>query len=504
MDGRSDNPRILFVTPEITYLPTGMGNLSNYLSVKSGGIADVSATLIRTLFEQGADVHVALPDYRHIFRRKLPSVIRREYDAIRRGLPEERIHLAEDRSFFYLDHVSYGDGAENRKIALNFQREVMHHIIPVVNPDLIHCNDWMTGLIPAMAQQLNIPCLFTIHNIYSERCPLAFIEDIGIDAAFFWQHLFYETYPSSYESTRDSNPVDLLTSGVFGAHFVNTVSPTFLTEVIEGRHTWMNLHLRQALVNKWNTGCAVGILNAPDLSFNALTDEALFRKFSPKDHYPAKQYNKLSLQEQLGLIVDSNAPIFFWPSRLDTFQKGCQLLADILQDVIERYHDKNLQVVFVGNGEFKKHFSDIVASHHIRSRVAVCDFEERLSRLAYGACDFVLMPSCFEPCGLPQMIGPLYGALPVACDTGGLHDTVTHLDVENNKGNGFLFKNHDSNGLSWAIEEAMRFHNLHKDIKIPQIERIMIESAARFDHSIMASHYIDLYEKMLQRPLFNQ
>jgi starch synthase/alpha-amylase len=495
------DPRILIVTPEVTCLPPGMGNLSSYVSVKAGGVADISASLIRTLFEQGVDVHVALPNYRTIFRQKLPSIIRREFNVNKGKSPEGRIHLAEDRSFYYLDKVSYGDGFENTRIALNFQREVINNIVPRIEPDLIHCNDWMTGLIPAMTRQMGIPSLFTIHNIYTEKCPLPYVEDIGIDAARFWQNLFYDSYPSSYEKSRESNPVDFLLSGVFGAHYVNTVSPTFLIEMIEGRHNWANGHLQQELSNKLENGCAVGILNAPDPSFNPVTDKALFRKFSAKDHFPAKQYNKLFLQEKLGIIMDSRSPIFFWPSRLDTIQKGCQLLAEIFYDFVHSYRDQNLEIVFVADGEFKKHFGDIVAFHHLSDRVAVCDFEERLSRLAYGACDFVLMPSCFEPCGLPQMIGPLYGTLPVAYDTGGLHDTVIHMDVDNNAGNGFLFKNHDANGLFWALKEAMRFYNLPPESRSQQIERVMIQSAAHFNHSIMASQYIQLYEKMLERPV---
>jgi starch synthase/alpha-amylase len=504
MADTSSSPRILFVTPEVTYLPTGMGSVSSYLSAKAGGVADVSATLIRSLFEQGADIHVAIPDYRRIFRKKLPSINRRELDVIGSNLPENRIHLAQDRSFFYLNNLSYGGGFENVKIALNFQREVINDILPRVDPDIIHCNDWMTGLIPAMTRQLGMPCLFTIHNLYTEKCPLSYIEDIGIDAAFFWQNLFYENYPSSYEKSRSSNQVDFLSSGVFSAHFVNTVSPSFLMEIIEGRHNWMNSHLQQELSNKWQAGCTAGILNAPDPSFNPITDKALFRRYSAKGHYAGKQYNKLFLQENLGLVMDSKAPLFFWPSRLDMVQKGCQLLAEILCDVVFTYQDQNLEVVFVADGEFKKQFKDIVTAHQLDDRVAVCDFEERLSRLAYGACDFVLMPSRFEPCGLPQMIGPLYGALPVVYDTGGLHDTVVHMDAENNRGNGFLFKFYDTFGLFWAIEEAMRFYNLSREVKSPQIERVMVESAAVFNHSIMASRYIELCETMLERPLFKR
>ena len=99
------------------------------------------------------------------------------------------------------------------------------------------------------------------------------------------------------------------------------------------------------------------------------------------------------------------------------------------------------------------------------------------------------------------MIAPLYGTLPVAHDTGGIHDTVTDLDVENNTGNGFLFKHFDANGLLWAIKQAMNFYNLADKVKSKQIKRVMTESAARFTHSVTARKYIQLYEKMLQRPL---
>ncbi|MFC1816845.1 glycosyltransferase [Thermodesulfobacteriota bacterium] len=185
------------------------------------------------------------------------------------------------------------------------------------------------------------------------------------------------------------------------------------------------------------------------------------------------------------------------------FKRGanCQLLADNLYEVISCHWDQNLQIVFVADGGFKEHFKNIVAMHQLNKRLAVCDFEEHLSRLAYGASDFILMPSRFEPCGLPQMIGPLYGALPVAYDTGGLHDTVNHMDV-NNKGNGFVFKNHDTGGLFWAIKEALHFYNFSLELKSQQIERVMTQSAASFNPEIMTFQYIQLYEKMLERPLF--
>ncbi|PID40697.1 MAG: glycogen synthase [Proteobacteria bacterium] len=495
------NPRVLIVTPEVTYLPQRMGNLSSYLTAKAGGLADVSAALVSALFSQGADVHVALPDYRAIFHDRLAPFLEREQWAIRNVMPDDRVHLAEDRAFFYLNRVYSAYGGENTKLSLAFQREVINNIVPRVRPDLIHCNDWMTGLIPAMARQMGIPCLFTIHNIHTVHATLAHIEDRGIDAAYFWQHLFYKQFSASYEEAREHNPVDFLSSGVFAAHFVNAVSHRFLEEIVEGRHDFVDWPLRQELTNKYHAGCGTGILNAPDPSFNPQTDKAIHANYTYADHPAGKLENKRHLQQTLGLIRDDRAPLFFWPSRLDPVQKGCNLLAEAFYGIISNYWDMNLQVVFVANGDYQQIFRDIVNHHGFHQRVAVCDFNEDLEHLAYAAADFILMPSLFEPCGLPQMIAPIYGALPVAHDTGGIHDTVRHLDANRDQGNGFLFEHFDATGLYWAVTQAMDFFKQPPETRQRQVERIMQESAASFNHANTARQYIDLYEKMLDRPL---
>jgi starch synthase/alpha-amylase len=503
MPKKKANPRVLIVTPEVTYLPGRMGNLANLLTAKAGGLADVSAALVTALFEQGADVHVALPNYRAIFRDRLAPFLKKEWYALRSKMPDDRIHLAEDRAFFYINRVYSAYGQENIKLALAFQREVLNNIIPWVKPDLIHCNDWMTGLVPAQARQLGIPCLFTVHNIHTVKTTMAYIEDRGIDAAELWQHLYFERPPVDYDSARDTVAVDFLVSGVFAAHFVNTVSPTFLTEVARGIHPFVEAPLRQEMRNKLEAGVAVGILNAPDPGFNPNMDTHIFRRYNSTDHQEGKGENKIFLQKNLGLAIDPEAPVFLWPSRLDPVQKGCQLLADILYRVVSTYWEQNLQVIFVADGPYQSVFKNIVVQHGFQQRVAVCDFHEDLEHQGYAAADFTLMPSAFEPCGLPQMIGAIYGALPVVHNTGGLHDTVEMLSVENNRGNGFVFDVFDANGLFWAIQEAMAFYQLAESAKNRQIERIMDDGNARFTHAVTARRYIDLYEKMLQRPLIS-
>jgi starch synthase/alpha-amylase len=500
---RSKRPRILIVTPEVSYLPPGMGQLSNYISAKGGDTADVSAALINTLFEQGNDVHVALPDYRRIINQKMHPAVRRELNTLKVQRPDQRVYLAKDRGFFHLENISCDNESENLKRALFFQREIINNVLPHVQPDFIHCHDWMTGLIPAAGRMMDIPCLFTFNNLSTANCTLSFMEDIGIDAAFFWSYLFYDRYPVNYEESRDSNPVDLLLSGIFAANNVSTGSPTFLREIVENQHDWINSHLRRELYRKWKTGHAVAIPNAPDPTYNPISDRALFMRYCAKDHYAAKQHNKLFLQEKLGLLMDSRAPVFYWPSPLDPIRKGCELLANILLDFVSGFRDRNAQIVFVAEGEFKTYFKEIVASHRLHDHVSICDFEERLARQAYAASDFVLIPSLFEPCGFPQMIGPLYGALPVAYDTGALHDTLSHMDIAGNTGNGFLFSIYDPEGLFWAIKEAMAFYDLPCNEKKRQIERVMAQSMATFNQALTASRYIELYETILERPLFS-
>ncbi|MEE9934533.1 MAG: glycogen/starch synthase [Deltaproteobacteria bacterium] len=497
---RRKRPRVLIVTPEVTYLPEGMGRMAISLKAKAGGLADVSAALIAALFEHGGDVHVALPDYRSIFSHEAGKIFCSEYKTIHKRMPPNRIHLAEDRAFFYRNAIYSSYGWENIKVSLAFQREVINNIIPSVKPDLIHCNDWMTGLLPAKARELGIPCLFTIHNIFTVKKTLAEIEDQGIDAALFWKHLYFQRAPACYEETRAANPVDFLTSGVFAAHFINTVSPAFLIEIVEGRHPFIEEPLRRELAGKWQAGCATGILNSPDASFNPSTDASLPRRYGASDAAAGKAANKRHLQKRLGLLEEERAPLFFWPSRLDRIQKGSPLMAHILYDVVSRYWHLPLEIVFVANGEFQPYLRQIIRQFHLTARVAVCDFDEDLARLAYAASDFMLMPSAFEPCGLPQMIAPLYGSVPVVRDTGGLHDTIRPLNAAAGTGNGILFETYDPQGLAWAIDQAVSFYALAPAAREKHIARIMTEALASFNHTVTAARYIDLYEKMLNRP----
>ena len=392
---------------------------------------------------------------------------------------------------------SRGDG--NIKLALAFQREVINNIIPRVQPDLIHCNDWMTGLVPAAARREGIPCLFTVHNIHTQKLTLAQIEDAGIDAAEFWMHLYYGYPPYNYEESRNNNMIDLQASGCFAAHFINTVSPTFLKEIVNGWHSFIPDSIRSEIRNKYNAGCAAGILNAPDSADNPETDAKIPFRYGPANHAEMKRKNKLALQHALGLEEDADKALFFWPSRLDPIQKGPQLLTDITYRFLEKHPDA--QIAIIANGPYQQPFWDIQNFHDIHTRLGVHNFDARLSALGFAASDFTLMPSLFEPCGLPQMQAPIYGSLAIAHNTGGLHDTVEMLDAAASTGNGFVFDTYDSGGLFWAMDQAMDFFHAGAAMREREISRIMTESRRRFNHEACAKEYIKLYEQMLDRPL---
>ncbi len=462
-------------------------------------MADVSSSLINALFELGADVHVALPNYSKMFSSEGKDIIQRAKEKIADTLGEQRIHLAEDHIFYKKNQVY--DATHNHLAALAFQREVINNIIPKVQPDLIHCNDWMTALVPAVSKKINIPCLFTLHNTHSERLTMGEIEDRGIDASEYWENLYFNSAPSNYDDARHNKHVDCLATGIFASHHVNTVSQSFLYEIVEGKHPFIPQAIQTELANKLYSNNASGIINAPDASFNPETDNRIKHHFNSQTHTEGKAANKKQFQQTVGLTEDPNAPLFYWPSRLDPMQKGCQLLADILYQLTADYNEIGLQIGIVASGEYEKHFHDIVNHHALHHRVAVRPFNEKLSRLAYAASDFIIMPSKFEPCGLPQMAAPMYGTIPVVHNTGGIHDTIEHIHLDGKKGNGFRFDDYGTQGLRWAIDEAIKFHNWPQHKKSQTIKRIMTESKLRFNHKTTASAYIELYAKMLGRPI---
>jgi starch synthase len=277
--------RILFVTPEVAFIPEGGKNRHNFIGARTGGFGDYLAEIISDLIHLGVDVHVAQPDYRRIFG----ILARNEQTTPGIKLPNDRVQLAEDRAFFYSKPINSNSEWENIKISLAFQREVINQIIPRVQPDLLHCCDWMTGLLPAAANKFEIPCLFTVHKLDTAKSLLSYVEDMGIDAAGFWQNLFYTRFPGSYEQTRANNPMDLLLSGILAARHVDTAGSELFSITAEGRSNFMYWSLGQLLVQKWNAGCACGISGFPHQCLKRSGQKKIALQIRPKEQHAGKQ-----------------------------------------------------------------------------------------------------------------------------------------------------------------------------------------------------------------------
>jgi len=282
----SGSPRILIVTPEIACLPEGIAANAHQVSIGTGALAEKAASLVRALFQNGVDVHLALPDFRRLFRTRCRGSIAGESRHCL-SVCEERVHLAQDRHLFYWKPQGSRYMTDAITIALAFQREVINHIVPIVQPDLIHCMGWMTGLIPAMARERHISCLFSIQNFDTGKACLTTIEDRGIDAAGFWNHLYYERYPSDYETTRESTPVDFLASGILASDCVSMDSPVSLRDIFAGRSVFLDDGLRRILIQKWEAGNAIdmGFPSASLLQADHSGDGFLFDDAHPEESY---------------------------------------------------------------------------------------------------------------------------------------------------------------------------------------------------------------------------
>jgi starch synthase len=494
MSSARHRPRILLCTPEITELPEGMGNAANFVRAKGGGLGDISAGLISHLYRLDRfDLHLAMPNYQAKFREgaKLTS---RELNRKVRTLGRRGIHLVNDSAFSYLRDI-YADSSQHPRIqrAEAFQRHVINHLLESLRPDIVHCNDWMTGLIPAAARATGIHSVFTIHNVFTELATAADVDRSGIDVRRFLRHLYFERWPGDPDDTWHANRVDFTASGILAASLVNTVSPTFLEELVRGDFAdVVPPSIRRALHTQHARGRAIGILNAPSDGVDPRLGRHVAR-FGFADVVPRKAENKALLQRRLHLDAVPDAPVFFWPSRLYR-QKAPELLLAVASDFVTRH---GAQFVIVANGE-----ADVERRLHVltlrhRGAIAHHSFDEGVSELAKAGADFVLIPSRYEPCGLPQMECPRFGTLPVVRWTGGLRDTVAPLDVEADRGIGFVFEPATPAGLAAAMDAAVAFHRTAAPARARTLVRVMHEAFERFSLAQTAARYVEVYERLL-------
>ncbi len=500
--GKSDKPKILLCTPEITELPNGFGNAANLISAKGGGLGDISASLVKYLNETGKyQIHIALPKYDKRIR-DLYHYSSKQIDRLAIVLSGKGIHLVNDSAFSYLTNPY----AENRihtakRRALALQREIINYLLDAIRPDVVHCNDWMTALVPAAAKAKGIKSVFTLHNIFTEKMSLMEIELSGIRPMEFVEYLYFEEFPENirenWQKYFETNRVDFTASAILSSDYFNTVSPTFLEELVSDKFPELvPRSIYQTIVQKYNEGKAAGILNAPNDSFAPHLLPHI-QSYTAENVMDEKPKNKVDFQNKMGLKVDKNIPLFFWPNRL-FYQKSPDLLVENAEYFIKKY---NMQIAVVANGDSNIEKKLTLLSEKLSGMLAYQPFNEALSTLGKAGADFIMMPSRYEPCGLPQMEAPRLGTLPVVRATGGLKDTVEHLDPlypPNGKGNGFVFEILDRVGFEYAISEAIKFFKMDKEIKKANIQRIMKYASENFSMKNTAEEYIKIYDDLIK------
>ena len=464
--------------------------------VKTGGIADVVSALPKELLRVGEDIRVILPLYKAIdqsWRDQMEHVLyfyvnlgwRRQYVGIMKLVHEGiTYYFVDNEQYFGRDYI-YGMGGDEGERFAFFCRAVLEALSKIdFIPDVIHCHDWQTGLIPillkAQYQQLelyqNVRTVFTIHNLqYQGLFPIDMMEDL----------LYLGPWAYTSETLEFFGMCSCMKGGIIFADEVTTVSPTYSQEIQTAYYGERLDGLLRARVDHLS-----GILNGIDTQeYDPETDRHIVKNYTA-DTYDQKVENKLALQRELGLTVDAEIPMIAMISRLSG-QKGLDLVECVLPEIM----NTGAQLVVLGMGESR--YVDLFswAQWKYPNQVSAnFQMNNVLSHKIYAAADLFLMPSLFEPCGLSQLISLRYGTLPVTRETGGLRDTVLAYNEYTGDGNGFTFLYYNAHDMLHVIENAVRMFHEKRDIFNGLAIRAM-KGQYGWDQS--ANRYIELYLKAM-------
>lgn len=470
--------------------------------VKTGGLADVSGALPVALAETGCEVKVFLPLYRsipvldHGFERapdlqdvRIPFGDGETSFSVWRGrLPgsEVEVYLIDYPPYFHRA-VPYGNGWDEADRFIFFQHAILHALQRLRwAPDVLHCNDWQTALMPAMLRGPyqwdrlfeQTATVFTLHNIgYQGRFDRSKLRLAWLSEDGFFPGGPFELYGAFC----------FMKAGLVAADVINTVSPTYAQE-IQDAHYGCDLDG----VLRSRSRDLYGILNGVDTKAWSPASDPLIPFRYDADTLTVKEKNKQALLSEMRLPHDPEIPVIGIISRF-AHQKGFQLLQPILQEVLAR-----LPVQFVALGSGEKHLEEFFnwARATYPDRVAVyLGYNERLAHLIEAGSDLFLMPSLYEPCGLNQMYSLNYGTVPIVRKTGGLADTVQDYHEAGGQGNGFSFEAATPYALYTAIARAVEVFK-DRDAWRAIMRRGMAQD---FTWSASARQYVSLYEAARQK-----
>ncbi|MCD7769909.1 MAG: glycogen synthase [Oscillospiraceae bacterium] len=476
--GLDHPPKILFAAAECSPL------------AKTGGLADVVGTLPKYLKKLGFDARVMIP-YHRIIKEKYGDQVqylfsfdvhmgwRTKFVGVNRlMLGKVCIWLIENEEYF--GESIYLHDREGEQYAF-FTRAVLE-ALPQLDfiPDVIHCNDWHTGMLPFLlkTQYYNSPLartktLLTIHNIaYQGLCKFDFVQD------------FLSVPEGCFGLMERFGMADFLKAGCIMADRVNTVSPSYAREICtpeygEGLDGVLDFR-----------GDVTGIVNGIDKSvWNPGKDGNLPVNFT-RAKMVGKIQCKTALLEELGLEIIPTRPLIGMVTRLAE-QKGIELIMEAMDKLL---WENDFSFVLLGNGapKYEKWLQGLEARHPGRA-CAWIGYADGLSHRIYAGCDFFLMPSRFEPCGISQMIAMAYGTLPIVRETGGLKDTVQSYNQYTGEGTGFSFARMDAGDMSDAILRALA---VYKD---KETMASLVQQAMEVDNSCnkWAYTYGELYLSMM-------
>ncbi len=467
--------RVLFCSSEVEPL------------VKTGGLADVSRALPLAMAKLGVEVRLVMPGYRSVVSA-LPAG-RRGSRLAARGYPDDieearigkdvPVYLIKNEKYFGREGIygdKHGDYPDNLERFAFFCRRALE-LLKEINykPDVIHCNDWQTGLIPVYLKTVyakdgfysGIKTLFTIHNLaYQGVFSKKEYPKLGLDWSLF-----------NMDGLEFYDKINFLKGGLLFSDSLNTVSPSYAKEI---RTKEFGCGLEGILKQRKND--LSGILNGLDNDYwNPKTDGYLYKPYS-SGNMEDKYVNKERLLKDCSLEDDNKFPLFGMVGRL-VEQKGLDLICKSLGELIRHFH---IQLIILGKGEekYNKLLRDASRKYpgHLR---LFTDFNEELAHRIYAGCDIFLMPSYYEPCGLGQMIALRYGSIPLVFKTGGLSDTISQK-------NGFVFDSYTVEGFVKAVKEALSVYQ-DKERWGKLVRRAF---SCDFSWNEPAKRYLELYKSL--------
>ena len=466
--------------------------------IKTGGLADVVGSLPKCIDKQYFDVRVIIPKYscmRQEMKDKMRYVThfymdfnwKQIYVGVLEAIEDGIHYYFIDNESYFTDMRPYGDDAKFEIEKFAFFSKAVLSALPLIGfqPDVIHCHDWQTGLIPVYLKErfrgdlffTSMKSVITIHNLkFQGKWDVKTVKSItGLPDYYFTA--------DKLEAYEDAN---LLKGGIVYADAVTTVSDTYAEEI---KTAFYGEGLDGLL--RARSGDLRGIVNGIDYTdFDPENDKYLVKKYNISNFRKEKVKNKKALQEELGLIKDDKKMMIGLISRL-TDQKGLDLIAYIMDELCQ----DDIQFVVLGTGEERyenmfRHF-DWKYNNKVSANIY---YSEALSHKIYAACDAFLMPSLFEPCGLSQLMSLRYGTIPIVRETGGLKDTVQPYNEYESTGTGFSFRNYNAHEMLNTIRYAERIYYDRKKDWNKLVERAM---SADFSWNVSARKYQDMYDWLI-------